>query len=64
MTGEDFEAAYAQRSGVTVAWLHEHGLHGYPCTCGDATCEGWQMLSHDALTSEIELGRLPASLLQ
>lgn len=43
---DQFEAAYAERSGVTVEWLHEHGRHAKPCHCSEDECEGWQM-AHD-----------------
>ncbi len=49
MTAEEFEAAYAARSGVTVAFLHEHGRYAEPCDCanpcdcGEGGCEGWEM---------------------
>lgn len=43
MTKDEFEAAYAQRSNVTVEALHEMGRYGTPCDCGEEICEGWQM---------------------
>ena len=43
MTAEEFEAAYAQRSGLSVEWLHQHGRYAEPCDCGDPECEGWAM---------------------
>lgn len=43
MTADEFEAAYAARSGVTVEQLHGWGRHAEPCDCGDETCEGWAM---------------------
>jgi hypothetical protein len=43
LTAEEFEAAYAARSGVTVEWLHAHGRYAEPCDCGDEVCEGWAM---------------------
>jgi len=43
MTREAFEAEYAARSGVTVAWLHSRGRFAEPCECGDEICAGWQM---------------------
>lgn len=45
MTEDEFEQGYAERSGLTLAELHELGLFGIPCLCGDETCEGWQMSS-------------------
>lgn len=44
MTEEEFEQAYADRSGVSVEWLHENGRHAEPCFCDDLVCPGWQMV--------------------
>jgi len=41
---EGFEIQYAERSGVTVEWLHIGGRWAEPCDCGDESCEGWQMI--------------------
>ena len=38
-----FEQQYAERSGVTVEWLHAHDQFGAPCDCEDPSCSGWQM---------------------
>lgn len=46
---DEFEVGYAERSGVTVEWLHEHGQRAKPCDCGDALCKGWQMASDPPL---------------
>jgi hypothetical protein len=43
ITAEEFERGYAERSGVTIEWLHTHGRYAEPCDCGDDGCEGWQM---------------------
>ena len=43
MTKEEFERDYAERSGVTIEWLHEHGREGVPCDCGEELCQGWAM---------------------
>lgn len=43
LTGDEFEAAYAARAGVTVEALHRHGRFAEPCDCGESICEGWQM---------------------
>ncbi len=40
---EEFAEGYAERSGVTVAWLAEHGRVAMPCCCGGDECQGWQM---------------------
>lgn len=59
MTRDEFERAYAERSGVTVEWLHDHDRHAYPCICGGSDCGGWQMLSRQAAIDRAELGRDP-----
>lgn len=43
MTLEEFKNGYAERSGVTVAWLCEHGRLAAPCDCKEDGCIGWQM---------------------
>ncbi len=43
MTDDEFEAGYAERSGVTVEWLHQQGRYAEPCDCGDSECNGWGM---------------------
>lgn len=63
MDKEDFVRGYAQRSGVTPERLYELGRRPQPCNCGEDGCEKWQMISREAAQSEIELGRLPASVL-
>lgn len=52
MTSDEFEQGYADRSGVTVEWLHEKGQRAVPCDCGDAKCKGWQMASLDSETQK------------
>lgn len=44
MTREEFEAAYAERSGMTIELLHELGRHAIRCDCGLSGCDGWQMI--------------------
>lgn len=46
MTAEDFEAAYAHRSGLTIEELRKYRTVR-PCACGDVSCKGWQSISHD-----------------
>ncbi len=53
LTKEEFEQAYAQRSGVTVSWLKEHGREARACSCREPMCDGWQM----AHVAEREAGR-------
>lgn len=43
MTKDEFEQQYAQRSGVTVDWLHSMGRYAAPCDCTEPECQGWQM---------------------
>lgn len=42
---DKFEAAYAERSGTTVAALRALGQRAEPCDCGDPGCEGWAMVT-------------------
>jgi hypothetical protein len=46
MTAEEFEAAYAARSRITVDQLRVFRTVR-PCACGADDCEGWQSLSHE-----------------
>ena len=43
ITKQQFEDAYAERSGVTVEWLKEHGRETRPCYCEEEGCKGWRM---------------------
>jgi hypothetical protein len=52
MTAEEFARRYAERSGVTVAWLEEHGRAPVPCGCGADECEGWQMTIRRSIIEE------------
>lgn len=55
MTAEEFEAAYATRSGVTVEFLHSWGRYAEPCGCGEPECGGWAMgrQQEDAITENM-----------
>lgn len=55
MTAEEFERAYAERSGMTVERLRELGQTVRPCDCGWDGCEGWQMVSIER-AAEIDAG--------
>ena len=46
MTAEEFEQAYAERSGFALDTLREYRTVR-PCDCGDESCEGWQSISHE-----------------
>jgi hypothetical protein len=45
ITADAFEAAYAERSGLTVAELRALGRVVRPCDCDYEECEGWQSIS-------------------
>ena len=44
-TKDEFEKGYADRSGVTVGWLHQQGQGAVPCSCGEDDCKGWAMVN-------------------
>lgn len=48
ITAEEFERAYAERSGITVEQLRELGRVVRPCHCDYEECEGWQSVSKEA----------------
>ena len=52
ISAEEFEREYAERSGVTVEWLREHGRVVRPCDCGEDGCEGWKSVSAQAAECE------------
>ena len=56
MTAQEFALAYAERSGVTVDWLREHGREVRPCDCGEDGCEGWQMAHIEHLQWAVSQG--------
>jgi len=56
VTREQFEQAYAARSGVTVDWLKEHGREARPCACNNEGCEGWQMAHVKELQWAVDQG--------
>ena len=43
MSKDEFELMYANKSNVTIEWLHEHDRIALPCDCGKGGCNGWQM---------------------
>jgi len=45
VTAAEFEAAYAARSGVTVAELRAAGRVVVRCRCGEESCQGWASVS-------------------
>jgi hypothetical protein len=61
MTADEFERAYAARSGITVEALRAAGKVVRPCDCGDDGCEGWQSLGPDAAADYDALERIPAA---
>jgi hypothetical protein len=54
-----FEASYAESSGTTVTWMHEHGRFAVRCACGDVTCTGYAMTSVEQYPDLVALHRLP-----
>lgn len=66
VTAEEFEAAYAARSGVTVEFLHSAGRYAELCSCGEDGCEGWAIghQQEDALPGAMkrrEPARIPGT---
>jgi hypothetical protein len=45
MTAEEFESAYAARSGITVDELRALGRVVRRCECEADDCPGWQSMS-------------------
>lgn len=58
-----FERAYAERSDVTVTWLHEHGRFAVRCACDESDCEGFAMASTEILADWRALGHRIAEAL-
>lgn len=54
MTADEFERAYAERSGTTVEQLRALGRIVAPCDCGEDMCEGWQSTTVERLEDEKE----------
>lgn len=46
-----FAEAYAERSGMTTAYLALSGRVVVRCHCGDPMCEGWAMVPRDLVES-------------
>ena len=63
ITKEEFIRYYAAHSALTLEELWRIGRRPQRCQCGEDICQGWQMISRECAESEIELGRLPASVL-
>jgi len=55
--GCEFEKGYAERSGVTVEWLHARNRFGVPCDCGWDNCKGWQMKHIDPPNQALDVTR-------
>ena len=47
LTAEEFERAYAERSGMTVDELRALDRVVRPCDCDSDLCEGWQSVSRE-----------------
>jgi hypothetical protein len=47
MTAAEFEAGYAERSGLSVQELRDLDLVVRSCDCGERDCKGWRMVGLD-----------------
>jgi hypothetical protein len=45
LTKEEFIASWCDASEFPPDHLKNFGLEALPCTCGEANCKGWVMLS-------------------
>lgn len=58
MTADEFIKGYAERSGVTIEWLYEHGRVVVNCgpdqRCGEPDCPGWALVSREAFERDGE----------
>lgn len=57
ITAEEFERAYAERSGMTVEKLRSLGRVVVRCRCGELGCKGWASVPQE-MASEYEPGGL------
>jgi hypothetical protein len=48
MTADEFEQAYAAKSGLSVEELRASGRVVVRCACGASECEGWASVSKEA----------------
>jgi len=56
MTKQEFEKSYADKSGVTIEWLHQNNQHAVRCNCECSNCNGWMMASiHENASSTSEI---------
>lgn len=60
MSADEFERQYAERSGITVEYLHDElGRRAIPCSCDYEHCQGWRIVSDDAADELEALELLP-----
>lgn len=64
MNREEFEQAYAMRSKISLEKLKKFGQRGYPCNCGDESCDGWQMTSRENAEVQVRLGLMDKKALE
>lgn len=51
ITQQDFEASYAQRSGLSVDEVfNQQGQIALRCVCQEDGCEGWAAVSNNAVS--------------
>ena len=46
-TVEEFERWFVGNSGSSFTTLRKEGRKGFPCSCEDENCTGWQMTDAD-----------------
>lgn len=52
VTAEEFERQYAERSALTVEYLHSRNRRVRPCRCDSPDCQGWQILADELWPGE------------
>jgi hypothetical protein len=53
ITADEFEAQYAERSGLSIAELRASGRVVVPCHCDYEGCEGWQQVSRESVLLDL-----------
>jgi hypothetical protein len=60
ITADEFEAQYAERSGLSIAELRALGRVVVPCDCREEGCEGWQQMSRERALEREGVIRCPS----
>ena len=53
ITADEFEAQYAERSGLSIAELRASGRVVVPCDCDYEGCEGWRQMSRESVLLDL-----------